>query len=137
MAKTHNLFISHSWTYSDAYEKFIKLLNNRAYFSYNDFSLPKDDPVHTNGTDKQLYEALYNKIYRSGVVIIMAGVYSSYSKWIDKEIHIAKNEFSIPKPILAIEPWGSEKTAKVVIDNADLVAAWNTESIVKAIRELD
>jgi ribonuclease HI len=50
------------------------------------------------------------------VIIILAGVYSSYSKWIDKEIKIAKN-FSTPKPILAIEPWASEKTSLIVKNN--------------------
>jgi hypothetical protein len=136
MATTYNLFISHSWAYSDAYEKFISLLNNRGYFSYKDFSVPKTDPIHTNGTDKQLYDAIYNKIYLCNTVIIMAGVYSSYSKWIDKEIQIAKKGFTVPKPIIAVEPWGSERTSKIVTDSADLVVGWNTESIVNAIRSL-
>ncbi len=49
---------------------------------------------------------------------------------------ICKEEFSTPKPIVAIEPWGSEKTSKVVKDNADRIVGWNTESIIKAIREV-
>lgn len=136
MATTYNLFISHSWAYSDAYEKLISLLDNRGYFPYKDFSVPKSDPIHTNGTDKQLYDAIYNKIYLCNSVIIMAGVYSSYSKWIDKEIQIAKKGFTVPKPIIAIEPWGSERTSKIVTDNADIVVGWNTESVVNAIRNL-
>jgi hypothetical protein len=113
------------------------MLNNRAYFFYNNYSVPQDDPIHTNGTQKQLYQAIYNKIYASGVVIIMAGIYSSYSKWIDNEIYIAKNEFTYPKPILAIEPWGAERTSTVVKENADLIVGWNTESIINGIRQLD
>ena len=66
----------------------------------------------------------------------MAGVYSSYSKWIDKEITISKKEFSFNKPILAIEPWGAQKTSKVVTDAADLTVAWNTESIISGIRQI-
>jgi hypothetical protein len=42
----------------------------------------------------------------SSVVLILAGVYATYSKWIDAEIRIAK-EYG--KPIIAIEPWGSEE----------------------------
>ena len=34
--KTYNLFLSHSWTYSNHYENLINLLNNRPYFSFND-----------------------------------------------------------------------------------------------------
>jgi len=136
MATTYNLFISHSWAYSDAYEKLISLLDDRGYFTYKDFSVPKSDPIHTNGTDKQLYDAIYNKILLCNSVIILAGVYSSYSKWIDKEIQIAKKGFTTPKPIIAIEPWGAEKTSKLVKDNADIVVGWNTESVVNAIRSL-
>ncbi|MBC6368721.1 TIR domain-containing protein [Algoriphagus sp. AK58] len=136
MANTYNLFISHSWAYGDAYDKLIKLLDNRGYFTYKDFSVPKNDPIHTNGTDKQLYDAIYNKIQLCHSIIILAGVYSSYSKWINKEIYIAKKEFKTPKPIIAIEPWGAEKTSKVVKDSADIIVGWNTESVVNAIRSL-
>lgn len=121
MSKIYNLFISHSWTYADAYEKLIMLLDDRPYFLYNNYSIPKNDPVHTNGTDRELYEAIKNKISPSNIVLIMAGVYSSYSKWIDKEIKIAKAEFSKPKKIIAIEPWGSIKISALVKANADMI----------------
>jgi len=135
MAATHNLFISHSWAYSDAYDRLTNLLSSRGYFFYNNHSVPINDPIHTNGTDKQLYDAIYNKMYGCHVVLIIAGVYSSYSKWIDKEIKIAKSDFSTPKPIIAIEPWGSERTSKIVTDIADITVGWNTESIINAIRK--
>jgi hypothetical protein len=135
MAKTYNLFISHSWSYSDAYQKLVNLLDERAYFLYKNYSVPKDDPIHTRGTDKELYAAIKNKVQLSHVVLILAGVYSSYSKWIDKEIEIAKSAFSIPTPIVAIEPWGSERTSATVKENADMIVKWNTESIVDAIRK--
>ena len=69
-------------------------------------------------------------------VLIMAGVYATYSKWIDKEIILAKESFESPKPIIAIEPWGSEKTSVLVKQAADRIVGWNTDSIVGAIREL-
>ncbi|MCE5185131.1 MAG: TIR domain-containing protein [Planctomycetaceae bacterium] len=132
--KNYKLFISHSWTYSDAYEKLCKLLDNASNFDYSNYSIPKDDPVHTRGSDYILYSAIKQKMCFCNVILIMAGVYSSYSKWIDKEIRIANNEFSSRKPIIAIEPWGSERTSKVVKDNAAITVAWNTSSIVDAIR---
>ena len=88
------------------------------------------------GTDKQLSNAIHNKMNPCGIVIVLAGVYASYSKWIDKEIKIAKSSFSKPKPIIAIEPWGSSKTSQVVKGAADQIVGWNTNSIVSAIREL-
>ena len=50
---TYRIFISHSWAYSDTYEKIVKFLDDNDVDYYN-HSVPKDDPVHTNGTDKQL-----------------------------------------------------------------------------------
>ena len=64
-------------------------------------------------------------------VLIMAGVYSTYSKWINIEIELAK---SMNKKIIAIEPWGSERTSTVVKNAADKIVRWNTDSIVSAIR---
>lgn len=135
MSKKYNIFISHSWAYSDAYDKLIKMLDNQG-LDYKDYSVPKDDPIHTNGTDKQLYEAIKAKISPTSVVLIMAGVYASYSKWIDKEIEICNSGFSSPKKIIAIEPWASTNTSTKVKNNADKIVGWNSSSIVSAIKEL-
>lgn len=136
MSKEHGLFISHSWAHSNTYKGLVELLDERPYFKYKNYSVPIDDPLHTDGTDAELYDAIKDQIWPCHVVVILAGVYASYSKWIDKEIKIAKKEFSYPKPILAIEPFGSEKTSTTVKNNADMIVRWNTESIVSAIREL-
>lgn len=135
MAKTYNIFISHSWSYSDAYEKLTALLSKRPYFFYNDYSIPRDDPVHTSGTDEELYEAILNKMRPCHIVLIMAGVYSTYSRWIKKEIQAAKKGFLQPKPIVAVKPWGQTNVSSVVADNADAIVGWSTESIVDAIRD--
>lgn len=134
--KTYNLFISHSWSYSDQYNGFVDLLNKDSSFTYKNYSIPKNDPVHTNGTDKELKEAIKNKIAPSSIVIIMAGVYSTYSKWIDKEIDIAKNGFSDPKPILGVKPWAQTNVSTKVQDNADKIVGWNSATIIKAIKDL-
>ena len=82
--KTYNLFISHSWTYPNSYENLVKLLKKRPFFDFRNYSVPKDDPVHTNGTDTQLYQAILQKMRPCGVVLILAGIYATYSKWIQK-----------------------------------------------------
>ncbi len=132
MSKIFNLFISHSWAYSDAYEKLIGLLNSKGgYFPYKNYSVPQNDPIHNAPNQALLYAAIENQIKPASVVLILAGVYSSYSKWINIEIKIAKQ---LGKPIVAIEPWGSEKTSNVVKEAADEIVKWNTDSIVNAIR---
>lgn len=129
--KAYRLFISHSWAYGDAYEKILKFLEEQK-LAYYDHSVPIHDPIHTNGSDKQLREAIEAKIKGTSCVIILAGVYASYSNWINKEIEIAK---SYGKPIIAVEPWASEKTSKIVKDNADKIVKWQGKSIVDAIKE--
>jgi len=75
MSKTHNLFISHSWAYSDNYDKLVKKLKERPHFFFKDYSVPKNDPIHTKGTDKELYESIKRQISPCGVIIMLAGVY--------------------------------------------------------------
>lgn len=127
----YNLFISHSWNYSDAYEKLVNLLNTKTYFNYKNYSVPKNDPIHNAPYEYQLKEAIRKRMQPASCVLIMAGVYSTYSKWINIEIELAK---SMNKKIIAIEPWGSEKTSRTVKDAADVIVGWNTDSIVNAIR---
>ena len=134
--RTYNLFISHSWSYSDGYEKLLALLDARDYFSYKDYSVPKNSPVHNADNDKELEAAIKAQMAPCSVVIILAGVYASYRKWILKEIDLAQSGFEASKPILALEPFGSQLTSRAVKDAADEVVKWNTDSIVSAIRRL-
>ena len=137
MVKTYNLFISHSWNYSSEYEGIVDLLKKRTYFKFNDFSVPKDDRIHTDSRrDSELYDKIKDKIQLCHVVLILAGVYSTHSKWIKKEITIAKEEFQSPKKIVAVEPWAAKHTSELVKNSADKIVRWNTESIVKAIRDV-
>ena len=131
-----NLFISHSWSYSDQYDRLVKLLKERRYFSYSDFSIPPDHPIHNASTDAQLRRAIRNKMIPCSVVVILAGVYASHSKWINAEIDLALNGFTSRKPILAIRPRGNVYVSTVVKEAADELVGWNTESVVGAIRRL-
>ena len=84
--RTYNLFISHSWTYSDAYKNLVKLLEARSYFRYSNYSVPKDDPLHTSGTNKELYAAIKRKISPCSVVFevppfIQTTISQIYSKF--------------------------------------------------------
>lgn len=133
MSKNYKLFISHSWDYSDSYKKLKELLDNDPTFSYVDHSVPKDDPIHTDGTDSELESAISSKIRGCSAIIVLAGVYSTYSKWIKKEIDIAKNIYS--KPIIAVKPWSAERISSIVKENADSIVGWNSCSIINAIRQ--
>ncbi len=129
----YRLFISHSWTYGDAYEKLVSFFSEHPNFKWTDYSVPKNDPIHDAPNETALYNAIKNQIAPVNCVVMLAGVYSTYSKWINKEIEISKTVFS--KPIVAVEPWGSEKTSALVKANADTIVKWQSASIVAAIRD--
>jgi hypothetical protein len=134
MANTYNLFISHSWAYGDTYDTLTGMLDNASYFSYRNHSVPKNDPIHNAPNQAALKQAIQNKMNGCHAILILAGVYSTYSKWIKEEIALANNAFTSSKPIVAIQPWGAEKTSQIVKKNADIVVGWNTSSIVSGIR---
>ena len=133
----HHIFISHSWSYGDTYNRLIGLLDAAPNFAYRDFSVPKDDPVHDAPSAAALRAAIEDQMRRAGAVLILAGVYATHSKWINIEIDIAKRNVPLAKPILAIQPWGSERTSQTVKNAADEIVAWSTNSIVSAIRKWD
>jgi hypothetical protein len=114
------------------------MLKKANYFQYKNYSIPKDDPfIIFAKTETRYRSALKSKIKEqmkyASVVLILAGVYATYSSSINLEIEVA---LELEKPILAIEPWASEKTSKIVKDNATKIVSWSTNSIVDAIREI-
>lgn len=129
---TYNLFISHSWTYHDEYARLIGLLRANPYFHFKDYSVPKNDPILHSDSDAALRLAIREQMRPTSCVLILAGVYSTYSKWINIEINLAK---SMGKKIIAIEPYGAERTSSIVKDKADVIVCWNTQSIINAIRD--
>ena len=109
------------------------MLRQRPYFSFKNYSVPKDDPIHRAGTTRELREAIRRQMQPTHVVLVQAGVYSTYSRWINEEIDLAEE---MEKPILGIAPWGSKRISSYVREHADLIVGWNADSVVQAIREL-
>ena len=134
--RTHNLFISHSWTYGTQYDGLVRLLEARPRFFFRNHSVPKDDPVHNAPTQRKLREAIRNHMSGCHVIIVLAGVYSTYSDWINTELALAESGFSKRKPVLAVRPRGNTRISSTVRDAADEIVNWNTSSIVTAIRDL-
>lgn len=127
-----NLFISHSWKYDDHYTRLVAMLRGRGYFSFKDYSVPQSNPIVGAISDAALAAAIEAKMRPCSAVVIMAGVHASHSKWINKEIEIAQK---LGKRIIAVIPWGAERTSQAVINAAHAHANWNTDSIVDAIRK--
>lgn len=128
----YDLFISHSWKYNSDYDDLVELLDEKSYFSYRNYSVTKKEKVEDK-SDRALRRYIKNKqIKPASVVIVIAGMYSSYNDWIGKEVRIAEE---LDKPILSVKPWGAERTSYIT-SKADSTAGWNKSSIVSEIRDL-
>lgn len=135
--KTYDLFISHAWRYGDDYIRLTNMLDNATNFYYRNYSAPKDKPLHNIDTTDvrtkdQIKQAIVRKISPVNAVLVISGMYYNYREWMQYEIDIAK---IFNKPIIALKPYGASFIPKEVDDKADVVVNWNTESIVKAIRQ--
>ncbi len=134
--REYNIFISHSWTYTNAYNSLVSMLNAASYFNYKNYSVPRNAPLTIYNRvyyENELRNKIRNQMRTCSVVLVFAGVYASYSTHIQMEIDIATE---LQKPIIAIEYWGSEKTSLIVKKAADKIVKWNTNSIVSAIKEI-
>lgn len=134
-----HVFISHAWAHSGHYDTLAKWIFGESWsvgsasLVFRDFSIPKGDPVHNVTSTQMLQNAIFNQIARSHVVVIPSGMYANYSKWIQREIDGAKG---LGKPILAVNPWGQQKKAGVVLNNADDGVGWNKQPVINAIWQL-
>ncbi len=126
MLYTYRIFISHAWKYNEEYYRLIEYLDAAPNFKYANYSVPEHDPA-----DGDIEEALKKQIRPVEVVLILAGMYVSYSDWIQFEIDFAQQ---LNKPIIGVELWGLKRTPQAVQDAADEIVGWNTSSIISAIR---
>ena len=134
--RTYHIFISHAWTADSDYKGVIDLLNKDSTFKYKNYSVPKSNPLEINapteiGRDRQLTRKISEQIRHGSVVIIIAGMYVKYRKWIQKEIDIAKQ---MNKPILVVRPRGAERIPIELYEYK--MAYWNSTSIIKRIKEV-
>lgn len=129
--KTYKLFISHSWDYEDQYERLKEMLEDVPGFAFLDYSVPREDPLDAQSR-AELRQQLESKIKLTSAVVIISGMYASYSDIIEMEIDIA-NELG--KPIIGVKPWGNKQVPRKVREEADVVVGWNAQSIANAVQE--
>ena len=126
-----NIFISHSWSYSDTYEKIKGWIDNSNSLNIRDYSISAEKKLE-GLTDFQLRNAIRERIRCCSVVIVPTGIYSTYSDWITFEVETAS---SMNKPIIGVNEWGQQYRSSVVVNNADTIVGWNQDSIINAIRK--
>ena len=130
MAKTYTIFISHSWAYIEDLNNLKRLLENRGYFNVQFEEATPDVPINSVNA-YYIRQRLRQKIANSNIVLGIAGIYASYSEWMQWELDKA---IELGVPIVGVVPRGAERVSSVVSTRAKQVVRWNTESIVEAIR---
>ncbi len=131
MARTYNVFISHSWAHIDDLKNLRTLLNNRGYFNVEFEEASPDEPIDSENAE-YIKRRLREKIRNADIVLGIAGVYASRSDWIEWELDTAtKNNI----PIVGVIPRGQERISQVVYSRSKEDVRWNTESIIAAIRK--
>jgi hypothetical protein len=128
--RTYNIFISHSWSYSDDYVRLVNLINSAPNFSWKNYSVSLDDPL-AGGSKKKLAYEIDKQIRLASVVLVISGMYVTYREWIQFEIDLSDK---YNKRIIGIQPWGSVNTPAAVTRSAVEVVGWNTSSIIDSIR---
>jgi len=126
--RTYSLFICHDWEYSDDYYRICEFLDAAPNFSWMDLSVPEHAPLDT---DDMLRKNLRDQIRPADVMLVLAGMYTARSEWMDWEMEFGR---IIGKSIIGVKPWGNVQLPVVVQNNADEIVGWNAATIVDAIR---
>lgn len=136
MTRPYYLFLSHTWSEGEDYERLVELLNARTLFTYKISMIGRDDPIHHLTTSRLFPEILKRQMNESQIVVIQAGKYEKFRNWVNAEVQVARKEFSIPKPILVVKPWYIQYLDEETKLNADKVVDWDTEAIIKGIQAI-
>lgn len=126
--RKYRVFICHDWEYSDEYHRVCGFLDAAPNFSWTNLSVPEHDPLDTND---MLQKNLRDQIRPADVMVVLAGMYSARSGWMDWEMNFGRR---IGQPIIGVKPWGNVQLPVVVQKNASEIVGWNSASIVGAIR---
>lgn len=129
--KNYHLLISHSWRYSHQYETIVNWLNGSPYFKWSNHSVSADNPFNTE-SDSGLQDRLTRQIQGCSAIIVVSGMYTSYSKWINYEINEARR---MNKPIIGIKPWGNERVPVKIQEDSTALVNWNSNSLISAVRD--
>lgn len=124
----YSIFICHDWEYSVDYQRICEFLDDARNFAWDNRSVPEHEPLANN---EQLEYELRNQIRPAEVMLVLAGMYTARSQWMDWEMSFGRR---IGKPIVGVVPWGNQRIPAAVQRNAVEVVRWNTESIVRAVR---
>ncbi|MEB0077974.1 TIR domain-containing protein [Pseudomonas sp. CCI3.2] len=132
VSKNYSVFISHRWDYGNQLISLKNLLNKEEGLIASYEEVTVEQPINSENSS-YIKGVLKGKILNSDVFIVVAGMYTAYSDWMEWEINTAvKNNI----PVLGIKPRSAKRIPSLVSNNATEIVGWYTPSIVFAIRKL-
>ncbi len=129
--KEYKIFVSHSWTYDEHYERIVEFLDEVPSLDWQNHSVPSTDPLPATN-DEALKRELRDQIRPASVVVVSAGMYGAYSKWISIELDLAE-EFD--KPVIGIVPHGQERVPAKIQESATVQVGWRQASLIDALAD--
>lgn len=131
MAKIYRLFISHSWDHVDDLKNLKGLLEQQESFDVEFYEIAPENAINSDNST-YIKHCISARIGEADIVLGIAGIYASYSEWMQWELDKAKEK---GKKIIGVVPWGQERISSIVAARADVVVRWNTKSIIEAIKK--
>lgn len=134
--RTYKLFLSHSWGHTQEYNGLVSLLQKGVLrFRWENLSITVGAPVLPNPELRRSYRSVLAeveaRIRQADCVLVLAGMYGSWSPWIQSEIESAQDN---GKPIIGVEPIGQQRIPQEVRNAAREMVGWRSESVIAAIR---
>lgn len=130
MARIYKIFISHCWNYDDVLQKLKNLLDSRGYFNAEYTHVEKSHPINSEYATV-IKAQITRRLDDSDIVLAIAGVYASYSDWMQWEMDRAKE---LGLNVIGVIPRGQERISSQVYSRSVEDVRWNADSIVAAIR---
>ena len=131
---TYSLFLSHSWIEQDGVERITSLMEayrlENADFQYEYYSVSKDDPAQFLPSNKALAAAIENQMKASSCLILLAGVFDEFKRWINLELDIAKK---LKLPVILVEAVDPRHTSHKEKRAATQIVKWDASQLGKAI----
>lgn len=130
MAKTYQVFISHSWDHNKVLQDLKDLIDGRGYFPAEYTQIEKTCPINSD-LAWVIKANITKRLESSDIVLAIAGIFASHSEWMQWEMDKAKE---IGLKIIGIVPRGQERISQEVLYRSVVDVRWNADSIVDAIR---
>ena len=131
---TYPIFLSYSWAEQDGTERITSLMENYRLntedFAYEYYSVSKDDPVQFLPSNKALANAIEAQMKQCSCLIILAGVYEEFKRWINLELDAAKK---LKIPVILVEAVNPKHTNFKEKRVASATVKWNVQELGDAI----